>query len=49
MTNKSSIYRKGLIYFPDFCQLILKWFRDNKGEKENFNQSMFKVWHLKDS
>ena len=36
-------FRKGLIYFSDFCQLILKWFRDNKEEKENFNQNMFKV------
>ena len=38
-----NLYRKGLIYFPEFCQLILKWFRDNKEEKENFNQNMFKV------
>ena len=41
--NDFLIYRKGLIYFPEFCQLILKWFRDNKEEKENFNQNMFKV------
>jgi len=39
----NNIAKKGLIYFPDFCQLILKWFRDNKEEKENFNQNMFKL------
>ena len=44
-SNESSLYRKGLIYFPEFCQLILKWFRDNKEAKENFNQNMFKVSH----
>ena len=37
------LFRKGLIYFTDFCQLILKWFRDNKEAKENFNQNMVKM------
>ena len=43
--DESPLCRKGLIYFPEFCQLILKWFRDNKEAKENFNQNMFKVSH----
>ena len=38
------IARKGLIYFPDFCQLVLKRFRNSEEQEENFKQNMFKVW-----
>ena len=41
--NCLNILRKGLIYFPDFCHLILKWFRNNEEQEENFKQNMFKV------
>ena len=40
----SCISRKGLIYFPDFCQLVLKRFRNSEEQEENFKQNMFKVW-----
>ena len=39
----SYISRKGLIYFPDFCQLVLERFRESESEEEDFFQSMFKV------
>ena len=35
--------RKGLIYFPDFCQLVLDRFRDDEVQEEQFRQNMFKV------
>eukprot|EP00090_Calanus_glacialis_P025675 TRINITY_DN40234_c0_g1_i2.p1 TRINITY_DN40234_c0_g1~~TRINITY_DN40234_c0_g1_i2.p1 ORF type:complete len:195 (+),score=59.86 TRINITY_DN40234_c0_g1_i2:77-586(+) len=39
----NNIARKGLIYFPDFCQLILKWFREDDLQEEHFRQNMFKM------
>ena len=36
-------FRKGLIYFPDFCELVLTKFRQTESEEEDFFQSMFKV------
>ena len=41
------ITRRGLIYFNDFCQMILKWFRDDVGQEEHFKQLMFRVgWEI---
>ena len=37
--------RNGLIYFPEFCNLALEWFRETEEEEDTFRQSMFKV-HL---
>ena len=37
------LLRKGLIYFPDFCQIVLERFRENEAEEEEFRKSMFKV------
>ena len=37
------ITRRGLIYFNDFCQMILKWFRDDVSQEEHFKQLMFRV------
>ena len=34
--------RKGLIYFPDFCELVLTRFRESEDEEEDFFQSMLK-------
>ena len=42
--QSTHVLRKGLIYFPDFCQLILKRFRNSEEQEENFKQNMFKVW-----
>ena len=39
----NEIARKGLIYFPDFCQLILERFRKSQAEDEDFRQTIFKV------
>ena len=38
------ITRKGLIYFTDFCQLVLKWFREDPAEQEYSQQYMFRVF-----
>ena len=35
--------RNGLIYFPDFCQVVLKRYRQDKDAEEYFMQNMFKV------
>ena len=41
------ITRRGLIYFNDFCQMILKWFRDDVSQEEHFKQLMFRVgWEI---
>ena len=40
----NKIARDGLIYFPGFCHLVLKSFRQD-GETELFRQNMFKVRH----
>jgi len=39
----NEIARKGLIYFPDFCELVLTKFRQSESEEEDFFQSMFKM------
>ena len=39
MTN--TIARNGLVFFPDFCQIVLKKFRED--DEEQFAQVMFKV------
>ena len=43
----NEIAKQGLIYFPDFCHLVLKGFRRDGGEGELFRQNMFKVKTLK--
>ena len=35
------VERKGRIFFPDFCKLCLRKFREF--DDENFNQELFKV------
>ena len=37
------ITRRGLIYLADFCQMILKWFREDASQEEHFKQLMFRV------
>ena len=39
LTN--NIVKNGFIYFPEFCNVILKKFRED--DEELFNQNMFKV------
>jgi len=39
----NEIARKGLIYFPDFCQLVLGRFRNDGVEDDLFRQNMFKM------
>ena len=39
LTNE--IAKNGLIYFPDFCRIVHKRFRDE--DEEAFRQNMFKV------
>ena len=39
LTN--NIVRNGYIYFPEFCEVILKKFREE--DEDVFNQNMFKV------
>jgi hypothetical protein len=39
----NQIARKGLIYFPDFCQIVLERFRQSPAKEEDFRQMMFKV------
>lgn len=39
MTN--TIARNGLVYFPEFCAVVLKKFREE--DEEQFSQIMFKV------
>ena len=41
--SSSSSTRKGLIYFPDFCQIVLERFRENEAEEEEFRKTIFKV------
>ena len=38
--------RNGLIYFPDFCQLVLENFRQSEEEEEDFYKNAFKVHNL---
>ena len=42
LTN--NIVRNGYIYFPEFCAVILKKFRED--DEDVFNQNMFKVFKL---
>ena len=35
--------RKGLLYFPDFCNVVLEGFRPSEEEEEDFYQHTFKV------
>ena len=37
--------RKGLLYFPDFCDVVLEGFRPSEEEEEDFYQHTFKVSH----
>ena len=39
----NELARAGLIYFPDFCSVVLERLRQPKEEEENFYQCMFKV------
>ena len=39
MTNEVSV--NGLIYYPDFCKLVLRKYREEN--KEVLNQALFKV------
>ena len=43
MDIPNKISKRGLIYFPDFCQLVLEKFRGDAVEEEIFRQNMFKV------
>ena len=38
------VEKKGRIFFPDFCKLCLRKFREF--DEENFRQIMFKVQHF---
>ena len=42
MTNE--IARAGLIYFPEFCQIVTKKYREE--DQEIFRQNMFKVGRI---
>ena len=46
MDIPNKISKRGLIYFPDFCQLVLEKFRGDAVEGENFRQNMFKVINI---
>ena len=37
----NTVPRNGLIYFPDFCSIVLKRWRE--ADEEAFRQNMFKV------
>ena len=37
------ISRNGLIFFADFCQLVLDWLREDSRGEEEFRQEMFRV------
>ena len=39
MTN--TVARNGLVYFPEFCEVVLMKFRED--DEEKFSQCMFKV------
>ena len=39
----NTISKNGLIYYPDFCQLCLEYFRQEPDEEEEFRRNMFKV------
>ena len=37
------IAKNGLIYFPDFCKLVLDTFREERPVEEQFRRNMFKI------
>jgi Ca2+-binding EF-hand superfamily protein len=37
------IAKDGLIYFPEFCHLVLGRIREEPEDEEQFRQNMFKV------
>ena len=37
------IAKNGMIYFPDFCQLVLEQIREEGNGEEDFRMNMFKV------
>ena len=39
----NKISRNGFIYFPDFCQICLEYFRQDNDQEEDFRKYMFKV------
>ena len=39
----NELAREGLLYFPDFCTVVLERMRQTKEEEEDFYQNMFKV------
>ena len=39
----NKISKNGFIYYPDFCQLCLEYFRQEPEEEEDFRRNMFKV------
>ena len=39
----AALCRKGLLYYPDFCDVVLERFRESKEEEEDFYQYTFKV------
>ena len=48
LTFMLKYFRKGWIYFPDFCELVLGRFRQSEEEEEDFFQTMFKVREMMD-
>jgi hypothetical protein len=44
----NQISQEGLIYFPNFCKLVLGHFQNDSVEDELFRQNMFKVTRLID-
>ena len=40
MTNEVAV--GGLVYFPDFCRIVLRKYRE-ENNRENINQQLFKV------
>ena len=40
MTNE--VGNNGLVYFPDFCKIVLRKYRED--DKELLNQALFKVY-----
>ena len=38
----NEIARKGLIYFPDFCQIVLERMRETDAKEDDFRMTIFK-------
>ena len=45
----NTISKNGFIYYPDFCQLCLEYFRQEPEEEEEFRRNMFKVGKIRHS